>query len=134
MLKVTLIPGQGPRRGRLNSKVLLQFQGCFLSYAKRCLCPLHKKAAFAKDIVGEPDHGGIDRRLARSTSYSKPRCWMPRVISHFPAGDGLPKAPGEAVVDCGRRGGAAPGPGFVVGLIRLVTRRRYEVQYENECF
>jgi hypothetical protein len=35
-----------------------------------------KMRPFAKDIVGEPDHGGIDRWLTCSTSQSKPRSWM----------------------------------------------------------
>ncbi len=39
-------------------------------------CPLHELRPFAKDVVGEPDLGGIDRRLACSTSHFKPRSWM----------------------------------------------------------
>jgi hypothetical protein len=67
MLKVTLYPA-GPRRGRLNCKVLLQFQGW--------PCHLHKCGHLPRTSSAEPDHGGIDRRLACSTSHFKPRSWM----------------------------------------------------------
>jgi len=43
-----------------------------------------------------------------------------RVPGWLPRWSGVRARPGEAVVDCGRHGGAAPGLGFLVGLVRPV--------------
>lgn len=105
ILKVTLIPGRAAARPP-------QLQGS-AAVPGMPLSSLHKMRPIAKDIVGEPDHGGIDRRLACSTSHSKPRSWMKwHQDSVAPPSRGRPRS--------GRRFGHPHGPRSAAGHRRLV--------------
>jgi hypothetical protein len=104
MLKVTLILGQG--HGAAASTARL----CCSSRDALVLCI---KCGHLPRTSSAPDHGGIDRRLACSTSHSKPRRWMRWHQDSF-------ALPSRGRARSGRQFGHPHGPHSAAGHRRLV--------------